>query len=97
MLTLLLQVCSVLYLAMSSNGTLQGFFYHLFSIIYASLFFVVYFLVTFERLAKTFQFLKMIHSANSRSYFNLFSIYAVACDGLKQTFRNIKTVLILKR
>ena len=39
---------------MNTNGTLEGFFYHLFSIIYASLFFVV----TFERLAKIFQYLK---------------------------------------
>ena len=28
---------------MSSNGTLQGFFYHLFSNIYATLFFAVFF------------------------------------------------------
>ena len=53
----------VFYLAMNTNGTLGGFLYHLFSVIYASLFFAVRFVVTFERLAKSFQFLKMIHAA----------------------------------
>ena len=42
-----------------------------------------YFLVTFERLTKTFQFLKMIRGQNSRSYFNFFLIYAVVRDGLE--------------
>jgi len=83
MLTLPLEVHSVFYLVMSSNGTLPGLFYHLFSIIYASLFFAVHFVVTFERLAKTFQFLKMTHGGNSRSYFNLFLIYAIARERLK--------------
>ena len=41
------------------NGTLRGLFYHLFSVIYVSLFFAVRFVKTFERLAKTFQFLKI--------------------------------------
>ena len=49
MLTLLLEVWSVFYLAMNSNGTLGGFFDHLFSIIYASLSFAVHFVATFER------------------------------------------------
>ena len=53
----------VFYLAMNTDGTLGGFHYHLFSVIYASLFFAVRFVVTFERLAKSFQFLKMIHGA----------------------------------
>ena len=45
-----------------------------------SLFFAVRFVRTFERLANTFQFLKlMIHSSYTRSHFNLFLIYAVAC------------------
>ena len=38
MLILLLQVCSIFYLAMNTNGTFRGFFYCLFSIIYISLF-----------------------------------------------------------
>ena len=58
-LFLILQVCSVFYLATNTNGTLRGLFYHLFSVIYASLFFAVRFVETFERLAKTFQFLKI--------------------------------------
>ena len=33
----LLQVCSVFFLAKNTNGTLGGFFYHLFSVIYAFL------------------------------------------------------------
>ena len=41
------------------NGTLRGLFYHLFSVIYVSLFFAVHFVETFERLAKTFHFLKI--------------------------------------
>ena len=32
---LTLQVCSIFYLAKNTNGTLGGFFYHLFSVIYA--------------------------------------------------------------
>ena len=48
-----------------------------------SLFFSVRFVRTFERLAKTFQFLKIIHSGYSRSHFNLFLIYAVACNACK--------------
>ena len=38
MLILLLQVCSIFHLAMNTNGTLRGFFYCLFSVIYISLF-----------------------------------------------------------
>ena len=59
MLFLILQVCSVFYLATNTNGTIRGLFYHLFSIIYASLFFAVCSLETLERLAKTYQFLKI--------------------------------------
>ena len=58
-LFLILQVCSVFYLATNTNGTLSGLFNHLFSVIYASLFFAVRFVETFERLAKTCQFLKI--------------------------------------
>ena len=60
------------YLTTNMKGTLGGFFYHLFSVIYTFLFFAVRFVVTFERLAKTFQFLKMIHGGYLRSYFDLF-------------------------
>ena len=35
--------------------------------------------INFGRLTKTFQFLKMIHSGYSISYFNLFLIYAITC------------------
>ena len=69
-----LQVCSVFHLAKNTNSTLKGFFYHLSSIIYTSLFFAV----TFEKLTKIFQSLKMIHRSYSRSYFNLLLIYSVA-------------------
>ena len=58
-LFLILQVCSVFYLATNTNGTIRGLFYHLFSVIYASLFFAVCFVETLERLAKTYQFLKI--------------------------------------
>ena len=40
-------------------NNIRGLFYHLFSIIYASLFLAVCFLETFERLAKIYQFLKI--------------------------------------
>ena len=56
---LILQVCSVFYLATNTNGTIRGLFYHLFSIIYACLFFAVCFVENFERLAKTYQVLKI--------------------------------------
>ena len=45
---------------------------------------------TFERLAKTFQFLKMIHSGYSRSYFNLFLIYTVVYDASKYNLHTYK-------
>ena len=60
-----------------------SFIIFFFSFIPDSLFFTVLFVVTFERLAKTFQFLKMIHSSSSRSYFNLLFIYTIACDARK--------------
>ena len=64
-----------------------------------SLFFAVRFVRTFERLAKTVQFSKMIHSGYSRSYFNLFLIYAVACDArkYKPSHKNVKTVVIVQK
>ena len=37
------------------------------------------FVETFERLTKIFQFLKMIHSRYSRSYFNLLLLYTIPC------------------
>ena len=63
MLFLILQVCSVFYLAANTNDTLRGLFYHIFSVIYASLFFAVHFVETFERLIKTFQVLKIFTAA----------------------------------
>ena len=57
---LLLEVCSICNDFFSCYehiySTLGGFFYHLFSVIYTSLFYAVRFAVTFERLTKTFQF-----------------------------------------
>ena len=53
-----LQVKSIFYLATNTNGTLGGFFHHLYSIIYAFLFNAVRFEVIFERLTKTLQILK---------------------------------------
>ena len=59
-LFLILQVCSVFYLATNTNGTIiRGLFYYLFRVIYTSLLFAVCFVETFERLAKTYQFLKI--------------------------------------
>ena len=58
-LFLILQVCSVFYYATNTNGIPRGLLYHLFGVIYASLFFAVCFVETFERLAKTYQFLKI--------------------------------------
>ena len=55
-LFLILQYCSVFYLATNTNGTLRGLFHHLVSVIYVSLFFAVCFVETFETLAKTPQF-----------------------------------------
>ena len=68
-LFLMLQVCSVFYLATKTSGTLRGLFYHLFSVIYASLFFAVRFVETFERLAKTYQFLKIFTAVIQDHYF----------------------------
>ena len=59
-LFLILQVCSVFYLVTNTNGTIiRGLFYYFFRVIYTSLFFAVCFVETFERLAKTYQFLKI--------------------------------------
>ena len=70
----------------SLNGTFGGFFYHLVSVIYTSLFFAA----TFERLTKIIQSLKMIHSAYSRSYFNLLLIYRVACTHINTNLHKYK-------
>ena len=84
-LFLILQVCSVLYLAMNTNGTLRGLFYHLFSVIYASLFFAVRFVETFERLAKTCQVLKIFmaviqdHLDTDIDIDTLLTLYSVIC------------------
>ena len=64
-----LQVCSVFYLATNTNGTIRGLFYHLFSVIYTSLFFAVGFVETFERLAKIYQFLKIFIAVIQDHYF----------------------------
>ena len=84
-LFLILQVCSVFYLVTNTNGTLRGLFYHLFSVIYASLFFAVHFVETFERLAKTFQFLKIFtaviqdHLDTDIDIDTLLTLYSVIC------------------
>ena len=52
----------------------------LFSIIYASLYFVVCFVVTFQKLAKTFQFLK---AAIQEHIFSISLIYAVTGNARK--------------
>ena len=84
-LFLILQVCSVFYLATNTNGTIRGLFYHLFSVIYASLFFAVCFVETFERLAKTFQFLKIFtaviqdHLDTDIDIDTLLTLYSVIC------------------
>ena len=52
--------------ATNTNSTLGNFLYHIFSVIYGSLFFAVRFVVIFEKLSKTLQFLS----------FNLFSTEA---------------------
>ena len=67
-LFLLLQVCSVFYLATNMNGTLRGLFYHLFSVIYASLFFAVCFVETLERLPKNISVFENLHGGYSRSF-----------------------------
>ena len=84
-LFLILQVCSVFYLATDTNGTLRGLFYHLFSVIYISLFFAVCFVETFERLAKTFQVLKIFivviqdHLNIDKDIDTLLILYRVIC------------------
>ena len=44
--------------------------YIIYSLFYAFLFFVVHFMVNFERLTKTWQFLRKIHSNYFRSYYS---------------------------
>ena len=84
-LFLILQVCSVFYLATNTNGTLRGLFYHLFSVIYASLFFAVRFVETFERLAKTCQVLKIFmaviqdHLDTDIDVDTFLTLYSVIC------------------
>ena len=67
-LFLILQVCSGFYLATNMNGTLRGLFYHLFSVIYASLFFAVCFVETLERLPKNISVFENLHGGYSRSF-----------------------------
>ena len=67
-------------------------------IIYATLIFAVRFVVSFERLAKTFQVLKMICGSYSRSYLYLFLIYAVTHDTRKYKPSQIqRTVLTFQK
>ena len=65
------------FLAFSIVLRTQTVYLNVSFIIYSALsmppFFLLY-VVTFERLAKTFQFLKIIHSSYSRSYFSLFNL-----------------------
>ena len=69
---LTLQVCSVFYLMLRTQTVHLEVSFTIYSALSTpSLFFSVRFVRTFERLAKTFQFLKIIHSRYSRSYFNL--------------------------
>ena len=76
-----LQLCSVFYLATNTNGTIRGLFYHLFSVIYASLFFAVGFVETFERLAKIYQFLKIFIAViqDHLDIDSLLTLYSVIC------------------
>ena len=68
-LFLILEVCSVFYLATNTNGSIRGSFYHLFSVIYASLFFAVRFVETFERLAnENISVFENLHGSYSRSF-----------------------------
>ena len=82
-LFLILHVCSVFYLATNTNGSIRGLFYHLFSVIYASQFFAVCFLETLERLAKTYQFLKifmaLIQDHLDIDIDTLLTLYRVIC------------------
>ena len=78
MTSVVLQVCSVFYLATNTNSTLGGFFYHYFIQRHLYLpIFAARFAATFEKLAKTCQFLK----AAIQDHISIsFLIYAVVCD-----------------
>ena len=84
-LFLILQVCSTIRVRSKIENTLRGLFYHLFSVIYASLFFAVRFVETFERLAKTFQVLKIFmaviqdHLDTDIDIDTLLTLYSVIC------------------
>ena len=84
-LFLILQVRNVFYLATNTNGTIKGLFYHLFSVICSSLFFAVCFVETLERLAKTYQFLKIFmaviqdHLDTDIDIDTLLTLYNVIC------------------
>ena len=68
-LFLISHVCSVFYLATNTNGSIRGSFYHLFSVIYASLFFAVRFVETFERLAnENISVFENLHGSYSRLF-----------------------------
>ena len=71
---------------MHTNGTLGGFFYHLFSITYASLFFVV----TFERLAKIFQYLKNDSPQLFKIIFQSLVNYGAACTRVNRNLHKYK-------
>ena len=64
--------------------------------------FVVRFVVTFERFAKTFQFLKKIHSGYSRSYFHLFILsvlprHAIACSQTLYFLFKVRWTWVIKK
>ena len=62
-------------------NNIRGLFYHLFSVIYASLFLAECFLETFERLAKIYQFLKIFIAViqDHLDIDSLLTLYSVIC------------------
>ena len=76
---LLLNYCKFVALSIklgtSTNGTLGSFFYHLFSVIYASLFFAL----TFELARKNIPVFENDSQRLSGSCFNLLLIYGIVC------------------
>ena len=94
----LLQVCSVFYLAKNTNGALGGFFYHLFSIIYAFLTFCCTFCENFRKARKNIPVFKndsqRLFKIIFQSLLNLRC--CVRCRWI-QTFTYIKTVVIVQK
>ena len=87
-------MCSVFYLATNTNGTLGGFFYHLFSVVYTSLFLLNVLWQLLKGSQKHSSFGKWFTAATQDHISNSFRLFllhtfAVRANGYSYIFRQV--------